>query len=154
MNLETVGRIPLTGDQPVARPLPTQDKANTEKQENINASSGIRTYYVMFQRTKTFYDAVVGCFILYNNFYLTVECCSQTYWIKRVYKPQQSCRIIGILLLFVSRIYQGRRWCCSSFLILRSEIALIPKRHISLLDVQLVLLLVVTQKNFLWEIHY
>jgi hypothetical protein len=26
--LQTVGRTPWTGDQPVARPLPTQDKTN------------------------------------------------------------------------------------------------------------------------------
>jgi hypothetical protein len=29
-NLYTVGRTPWTSDQPVARPLPTQDNPNTE----------------------------------------------------------------------------------------------------------------------------
>jgi hypothetical protein len=30
LNPKTVGRTPWTGDQPVARPLPTQDNTNTE----------------------------------------------------------------------------------------------------------------------------
>jgi hypothetical protein len=30
LNLYTVGRTPLTGDQPVARPLPTQNNTKTE----------------------------------------------------------------------------------------------------------------------------
>jgi hypothetical protein len=30
LNLYTVGRTPWTGDQPVARPLPTQNNTNTE----------------------------------------------------------------------------------------------------------------------------
>jgi hypothetical protein len=29
-NLKTVGRIPWTGDQPVAKPIPTQDDTSTE----------------------------------------------------------------------------------------------------------------------------
>jgi hypothetical protein len=30
LNPKTVARIPRTGDQPVAKPLPTQDNTNTE----------------------------------------------------------------------------------------------------------------------------
>jgi hypothetical protein len=42
--LHTVGRTPWTSDQPVARPLPTQDSTNTEwTQTNIHALNGIRT---------------------------------------------------------------------------------------------------------------
>jgi hypothetical protein len=38
LNPKTVGRIPWTGDQPIAKPLPTQT------QTNIHALSGIRTH--------------------------------------------------------------------------------------------------------------
>jgi hypothetical protein len=41
--LLTVGRTPWTGDQPVARPLPTQDNTNRIN-ANIHALSGIRTH--------------------------------------------------------------------------------------------------------------
>jgi hypothetical protein len=45
LNPKTVGRTPWTGDQPVARPLPTQDSTNTEQRKTvIHALSGIRTY--------------------------------------------------------------------------------------------------------------
>jgi hypothetical protein len=40
----TVGKSPWTGDQPVAKPLATQDSTNTEKTHtDIHALSGIRT---------------------------------------------------------------------------------------------------------------
>jgi hypothetical protein len=43
--LWTVCRTHLTADQPVARPLPTQDNINTEERpKDIHASSGIRTH--------------------------------------------------------------------------------------------------------------
>jgi hypothetical protein len=43
--LQTVGRTLYAGDQPVARPLPTQGNMNAEeKQTDILASSGIRTH--------------------------------------------------------------------------------------------------------------
>jgi hypothetical protein len=43
--LYTVGRTPLKGDQPVARPLPTHRTTQTHKKTHtdIHASSGIRT---------------------------------------------------------------------------------------------------------------
>jgi hypothetical protein len=43
LNSKTVGRNPWTGDQPVARPLPTQDNANRIN-ANIHALNGIRTH--------------------------------------------------------------------------------------------------------------
>jgi hypothetical protein len=42
--LYTVGRTPWTGDQPVARPLPTQNNTNTETHIGIHALSGIRIH--------------------------------------------------------------------------------------------------------------
>jgi hypothetical protein len=43
--LYTVGRTPWTGDQPVARPLPTHTTTQTQnKHTDIHASSGIRTH--------------------------------------------------------------------------------------------------------------
>jgi hypothetical protein len=43
--LYTVGRTPWTGDQPVARPLPTHNNTNTEETPtNIHALSEIRTH--------------------------------------------------------------------------------------------------------------
>jgi hypothetical protein len=45
LNLYTVGRTPWTGDQRVARPLPTQITTQTPiKRTDIHASSEIRTY--------------------------------------------------------------------------------------------------------------
>jgi hypothetical protein len=45
LNPRTVGRTPCTEDQPVARPLHTQDNTNTElTQTDIHALSGIRTH--------------------------------------------------------------------------------------------------------------
>jgi hypothetical protein len=44
MNLK-VRRTPWTGDQPIERPLPTQNNTNTEeKRTDIHASSGIQTH--------------------------------------------------------------------------------------------------------------
>jgi len=43
MNLWIFDRIPQTGDQPDARPLPTQDKRHRKTRTHIHASSGIRT---------------------------------------------------------------------------------------------------------------
>jgi hypothetical protein len=44
LNQCTVGRTPWTGDQPVARPLPTHRTTQTQnKRIDIHASSGIRT---------------------------------------------------------------------------------------------------------------
>jgi hypothetical protein len=43
LNLKTVGMSPWTGDQPVARPLPTQDNTHTIN-ANSQALSGIRTH--------------------------------------------------------------------------------------------------------------
>jgi hypothetical protein len=43
--LNTVGRTPWTGDQPVARPVPTHRTAQTQnKHIGIRASSGIRIH--------------------------------------------------------------------------------------------------------------
>jgi hypothetical protein len=45
--LYTVGRTPWTGDQPVARPLPTYRTTQTQNKRtytNIHALSGIRPY--------------------------------------------------------------------------------------------------------------
>jgi hypothetical protein len=43
LNLKTVGRTPWTGDQPVARPLPTQDNTNRiNTHTDIHALSGIQ----------------------------------------------------------------------------------------------------------------
>jgi hypothetical protein len=45
LELQRVGRTPWTVDQPVARPLPTQDNTYTEETlTDIHASSGIRTH--------------------------------------------------------------------------------------------------------------
>jgi hypothetical protein len=45
LNLYTVGRTPWTGDQPVARPLPTHRTTQTEQTHtDIHALSGIRTH--------------------------------------------------------------------------------------------------------------
>jgi hypothetical protein len=46
LNLYTVGRTPWTGDQPVARPLPTHRSTQTQNKRHtdILASSGIRTH--------------------------------------------------------------------------------------------------------------
>jgi hypothetical protein len=43
LNPETVGRTPWTGDQPVARPLPTHDNTNTINAD-IHALNGIGTH--------------------------------------------------------------------------------------------------------------
>jgi hypothetical protein len=43
--LQIVGRSPWTGDEPVARPLPTQGSTNMEQtRTGRHVSSGIRTY--------------------------------------------------------------------------------------------------------------
>jgi hypothetical protein len=42
LNPKTVGRTPWTGNQPDARPLPTQDNTNTECRQDIHVLSGIR----------------------------------------------------------------------------------------------------------------
>jgi hypothetical protein len=47
--LYTVCRTPWTGDQPVARPLPTHRTTQIQnKRTDIHASSGIRTDTYMF----------------------------------------------------------------------------------------------------------
>jgi hypothetical protein len=43
-NHNTVGRTPWTGDQHIARPLPTQDNTNKNKSRHIHTLSGIRTH--------------------------------------------------------------------------------------------------------------
>jgi hypothetical protein len=46
LNLYTVGMTPWTGDQPVARPLPTRRTTQTEwTHTGMHASSGIRTHH-------------------------------------------------------------------------------------------------------------
>jgi hypothetical protein len=42
--LQTLGKTPWTGDQPVARPLPTHDNIKREKNADIQASSGVRAH--------------------------------------------------------------------------------------------------------------
>jgi hypothetical protein len=45
MNIFTFSKTPWTGDKPTARPVPTQNKANTENEKkNIYTPSGIRTH--------------------------------------------------------------------------------------------------------------
>jgi hypothetical protein len=45
MNVRTFGRTPWTGDQPDARPLPTQDNTTKKNAEtHIHAPIGIRTH--------------------------------------------------------------------------------------------------------------
>jgi hypothetical protein len=54
LNPKTVGRTPWTGNQPVARQLPTQDNINTEQtQTDIHALSGIQPTIPAFEQTKT-----------------------------------------------------------------------------------------------------
>jgi len=51
--LWTFGRTPWTGDQPGARPLPTQDNKTQENADtHIPASSGIRTHDPSFRAVK------------------------------------------------------------------------------------------------------
>jgi hypothetical protein len=76
--LYRVGRTPWTGDQPVARPLPTQNK--TEKNADIHTSSGIRTYDQMFEQAKTFRESdraatLIGILVTFplETFFLTVS---------------------------------------------------------------------------------
>jgi hypothetical protein len=70
LNPHTVSRNPLTGDQPVARPLPIQRTPQTQnKRTDIHASSGIRTHGPAFERAKTFHAldraaTVIGIFFL------------------------------------------------------------------------------------------
>jgi hypothetical protein len=45
LNLKKASRTPWTGDQPVARMLPTHRTAQTQKNANIHVSSGIRTQF-------------------------------------------------------------------------------------------------------------
>jgi hypothetical protein len=49
LNPKTVGRTPWTGDQPVAKPLPTQT------QTEINALSGLEPTIPVFEREETFH---------------------------------------------------------------------------------------------------
>jgi hypothetical protein len=42
--LYTIGRTPWTGDQPVARPLPTHRTTQTQTHKDIHVLSGIRTH--------------------------------------------------------------------------------------------------------------
>jgi hypothetical protein len=49
--LYAVGRTPWTGDQPVARPIPTHRRTQTKT--DIHALSGIRTQIPVFLRPKT-----------------------------------------------------------------------------------------------------
>jgi hypothetical protein len=62
--LLTVGRTPLKGNQPVARPLPTQDNTNRINAGN-RASLGFESTIPVFEQAMTFHaldraDAVIG----------------------------------------------------------------------------------------------
>jgi hypothetical protein len=56
--LETVGRTPWTGDQPVTSCLRTQDNTNRIMRTHVSASSGIRTHDPSVRAGKIF--SVVG----------------------------------------------------------------------------------------------
>jgi hypothetical protein len=50
----TVGKTPWTGDQPDARPLPTQDNTNTEKHGHTSMPlAGFEPTIPVFERPKT-----------------------------------------------------------------------------------------------------
>jgi hypothetical protein len=76
----TFGRIPWTSDQPIERPLLTQDNTtHTEKQkENILASSGNRTHdsskqdVKVYASTRAITETVILCFFLISSGIISV----------------------------------------------------------------------------------
>jgi hypothetical protein len=57
----TFGKTPCTSDQPVARPLLTQDSSTQKHNTNIHASNGIQTHDTSNQEVKTYaLDRVTG----------------------------------------------------------------------------------------------
>jgi hypothetical protein len=68
LNLYTVGNIPWTGDQPVARPLPTQNKRTHTTMPSVRFEPTIS----VFEQAKTVHtsdraDTVIGIKKVYNS---------------------------------------------------------------------------------------
>jgi hypothetical protein len=90
--LQTVGRTPLMGDQPVARPLPTQDRTNTEKNANM-ARVGSELTIAVFERAKEFLAIhgtaaviiVLTCPVSLNG-PCSMLCCSGSIWHLYIFK--------------------------------------------------------------------
>jgi hypothetical protein len=72
LNPKKVGRIPCTGDQPVARPLSTQDNTN------IHASSGIRIHDSSVRASED-----ISCLKVRPHYSYSCSCdslCSRVMW--------------------------------------------------------------------------
>jgi hypothetical protein len=80
LNLYTVGRTPWTGDQPVARPLPTQRTTQTQNKHTQTSMPrvGYEPMIPVFERAKTLYALdraaiVIGITVW---LYYSITCCS------------------------------------------------------------------------------
>jgi hypothetical protein len=72
LDIYTVGRIPWMGDQPLSRPLPTQDNTNTSKRTQTSMPKvRFEPTIPVFERTKTVHASERAAVVL--SMYITLR---------------------------------------------------------------------------------